>query len=66
MTASFDRKPQLGADAVVRRDEQGISVSRSLQIEEYAEPSKVGICTWSRRRTRQGTNPPDQGISGID
>ena len=39
----LDRELELGADAVVRRDQQRIGEARRLQIEEAAEAAEIGI-----------------------
>src|SRR3546814_8833308 len=40
MFARFDRKLQLGADAVVRRNEQGVVEPRRLQVEKAAKTAR--------------------------
>src|SRR3546814_1528898 len=49
--ARFDREFQLGADAVVRRNEQGVVEPRRLQVEETAKTAQVGVGTGTARRT---------------
>ena len=39
----LDRQLQLGADAVVRGDQQRIRVAGRLQVEETAEAAELGI-----------------------
>ena len=52
VTAGLDRQLELGPDPVVRGDEQGVANSRGLQVEEAAEPAKLGVRAGPRGRSR--------------
>ena len=64
--ATVDRELQLGADAVVRRDQQRIGEPRRLQIEEPAEPAQIGIRARAPRRFRQRADRADQRVARGD
>src|SRR3546814_14637312 len=62
--ARFDREFQLGADAVVRRNEQGVVEPRRLQVEETAKTAQVGVGTGTARRTGERSDGTDQRVAG--
>src|SRR3546814_2169620 len=64
--ARFDREFQLGADAVVRRNEQGVVEPRRLQVEETAKTAQVGVGTGTARRTGERSDGTDQRVAGLD
>ena len=64
--SGLDRELQLGADAVIGRDQQGIGVASRLEIEEAAESPELRIRTRTRRRAGEGTDGLHQRIAGID
>ena len=62
----FDRKFQLGADPIIRRDEQRIVEPRRLQVEKAAEAAQVGVGAGAPCRSRQRGDGTDQRIAGVD
>jgi len=57
---------QLGADAVVGGDQQGVAKAGGLQVEEAAEAAEAGIRPAAGRGARQRLDGLDQGVAGID
>jgi hypothetical protein len=62
--AKLDCKLELGADAVIGGDEQGVVIARRLQIEEAAEAAKLGIGAGARGRSCKRADCLDQRIAG--
>lgn len=54
MPLMLDRELQLGADTVVRRDQQRIGEPRRAQIEEAAESAEVRVRARPPRRAGEG------------
>jgi hypothetical protein len=61
-----DRELELRADAVGRRDEDGIAIAGGLRVEEGAESTQGGCGAAARGRARQWLDRLDQRIAGID
>jgi hypothetical protein len=57
---------QLGADAVIGSDQQGVAVTGGLEIEKPAEPPETGIGAAAGRRAGERLDRFDQGVAGID
>ena len=55
MPPGFDRELELGADAVVGRDQQRIAIAGRLQVEEAAEAAELGIR--ARPRVERASGP---------
>ena len=66
MAPGGDGDLQLGADAVVGGDQQGVAEARRLEVEEAAETAQAGIRAAARGRAGQGLDGLDQGVAGID
>ena len=59
-----DGELELGADAVVGGDEQGVVIARRLEVEEAAEPAELGIGAGARGRAGEGRDGLHQRIAG--
>jgi hypothetical protein len=57
---------QLGADAVVGGDQQGVAKSRRLEVEETAETAEAGVGPAAGGRAGERLDGLDQGVAGID
>ena len=66
MLARFDRELQLGAHAIVRRDEQRIVEPRRFQVEKAAETAEVGIGAGAARCAGERGDGTDQRIACLD
>ncbi len=66
MAAGIDGELQLGADAVIGRDQQRIGKARRLQIEEAAEAAERRVRPRPRRRLGERSDRPDQRVAGGD
>ncbi len=66
MVAGIDGDLELGADAVIGGDKDGIAKARSLEVEEAAEAADLAIGTRAARRAHGRLNGLDQRIAGID
>jgi len=66
VAAGGDGDLQLGADAVIGGDQQGIAKSGGLGVEEAPESPEAGVGAAARGGARQGLDGLDQGIAGID
>jgi hypothetical protein len=64
--ADGDRQLELGADAVGRRDQDGIAIAGGLRVEEGAETAERRGRPAARGRARQRLDRLDQRIAGID
>ena len=64
MPPELDRQLQLGADAVIGGDQQGIAIARRLQVEKAAESAQLGIGPGARGRFGQRPDRLDQRIAG--
>ncbi len=66
VAAGFDRELELGADAVVGRDQQRVAIARRLEVEQAAEAAKLRVRARPRGRAGEGTDGLHQRIAGID
>jgi len=66
VAAGGDGDLQLGADTVVGGDQQRITESGRLEVEEAAEAAEAGIRPAAGGRAGQRLDGLDQGVSGID
>ena len=66
MALRRDRHLELRADSVRGRDQDGILVSGCARVEKAAESAECGIGAGTGRRPRQGLDPVDQTVAGID
>ena len=66
MDIGIDRDLNLGADAVIRGDENRIYVTSGLEIEEPAEPANFGVGPRPACRAHQRLDLVDHSIAGID
>jgi hypothetical protein len=66
MAAAGDRQLELGADAVRRRDEDGIGEAGSLQIEQGGEAAEAGGDARSAGRSGERSDRVDQPSAGVD
>jgi len=57
---------QLGADAVVGGDQQGVAESGRLEVEEAAKTAEPRVGAAAGGRAGQRLDSLDQGIAGID
>ena len=64
--ARVDGDLELGADAVVRRDEDRILEAGAFQIEQAAEAAEVRVGAGPARRFGQRLDRRDQRVAGID
>ena len=64
--AGLDGDAQLGADAVIGRDQQRIVVAGRLRIEDAAEATDLGIRARPPRRLDQRLDELDEKIAGVD
>lgn len=66
MQAAVDRELDLGADAVIRGNEDRIDEAGRLQIEEAAETADFRIGAWPPRRPHERLDRLDHRIAGIN
>jgi hypothetical protein len=66
ITRSAMPELELGADAVIGRDQQRIAIARRLEVEEAAEPAQSRVRPRPRRRFGERRDRPDQRIAGGD
>ena len=66
MTAGLDRQLELGADAVVGRDQQRVGIARRLEVEQAAESAELGVRAGPRGRAGERADRLDQRIAGVD
>ena len=64
--AAFDRDLDLGADAVVGGDQDGIAKARRLEVEQAAEAADLGVGAGAARRPDQRLDALDHGVARID
>ena len=64
--AGLDGDLDLGADAVVGRDQHRILEARALEIEQAAEAADLGVGARPRRRLHQRLDQLDHAVPGID
>ena len=66
VTAGVDRQLELGPDAVIGGDQQGIGVARRLEVEEAAESAELGVGAGPCGRAGERADRLHQRISGVD
>ena len=66
MAVMLDRELQLGADAVIGRDQQRIGKTGGLQIEETTKAAQVRIRARPSRRLGERADRADQRVTGGD
>src|SRR4051794_16560 len=65
MTSRLDGELELGPDAVIRGNEQGIAIARGLQVEKSPESAELGVGSRPRSRFSERPNRFYQRVSGI-
>ena len=66
MAVMLDGELQLGPDTVIGGDQQGITISGGLGVEEPAEAAKLAGCARTRGGLRQRADGLDQRVAGRD
>ena len=66
VNAAFDRDLDLGADAVIGGDQDGIDEAGRFQIEQAAKPADFRIGARAARRANERLDPLDHGIARVD
>jgi hypothetical protein len=66
MASGGDGDLQLGADAVVGGDQQGVAEACGLEVEKATEAAESGVGAAAGGRAGQGLDGLDQGVAGID
>jgi len=64
--SGLDRDPELGADAVRRRQQQRIAVARRPQVEQPGEAAESGLGARPAGRCGEGLDRVDQGFARVD
>jgi hypothetical protein len=60
------RYPQLRPDPICTAHEDGVFVSRRLQVEDPAESANFGVGAWSLGGAHEGLDGFDQGVASVD
>ena len=66
VAGSFDGDLDLGADAISRRDQDGIGETGRLEIEKAAKAADLGVRARSRGSTHQRFDQFHHAVAGID
>ena len=66
MTVMLDRQFQLGADAVIGRDQQRIGEARRLQVEETTKAAQIGVGARPACRLGHRADRADQRVARGD
>ena len=66
VTRGLDCDLDLGADAIGRRDQNGIGVAGGLEIEQAAEAADFGVCARPSGPPHQRLDQIDHAVAGID
>jgi len=64
--SGLDRDPELGADAVRRRQQQRIAVARRPQVEQSGEAAETGLGARPAGRCGERLDRVDQGFARVD
>jgi hypothetical protein len=65
VAAGFDGDPELGADAIVGGDEDGIGETGGFQIEQAAETADLAIGAGTARGAHGGLDGLDKGVARV-
>ena len=66
VAAALDGDLELGADAVVGRDQDRVDEAGALQVEEAAEAAEIGVRTRPACRPDERLDRLDQPVPGVD